>query len=153
MIQIKFDLKNKNQSFIIATLISIVLFGLGSWFIYENYHPEILKTQSSGIDQNKISYIINKGDGDVKQYLIEVSDNSTVFSLLKELSEKENFEIETTDYPEMGIFIKSIDELSGGTDDKWWQYWINNSLGELAADKKKVNNGDTVEWKFEIISF
>jgi hypothetical protein len=153
MIQIKPDLKNKNQSFIIIVLIFIALLVLGSWLIYKNYNPETLKTQLPGIDQNKISYIINKGDGSVNQYLIEIFDDSTVFSLLEELSKKENFEIKTTVYAEMGILVDSIDGLSGGTNDKWWQYWVNNNLSEVAADKKKVNNGDIIEWKFEVIQF
>ena len=50
----------------------------------------------------------------------------------------------------MGVFVKSIDGLEGGTDDKWWQYWVNDKLGEVAADKKMVEPGDKIEWKFEI---
>jgi hypothetical protein len=103
--------------------------------------------------QGEVPYIINYGEGDIEEYRLDFSENSTVFSLLEELAERENFEIETTLYPEMGIFVKSIGGAEGGTDDKWWQYWINNNLGEVAADKKVLKAGDIVEWKFEAPEF
>lgn len=103
--------------------------------------------------QNKALYIINYGEGNINEYQIDVPENSTVFSLLEELAERENFEIETVFYPEMGIFVKSIGEAKGGTDNKWWQYWANGNLGEVAADKKEIKAGDAIEWKFEAPQF
>jgi len=147
------ELNKKKFPFIATVLIIIALLALSGWLIYKNYQPEVLKTQLPVVEQKEIKYIINKGEGNIKEYQVEISNDSTVFSLLEELSKKENFEIKTTVYAEMGILIDSIDGLKGGTNDKWWQYWVNNNLGELAADKKKINNGDIVEWKFEVIKF
>ena len=103
--------------------------------------------------QDEVLYIINYGEENINQYQIDVSENSTVFSLLEELAEKENFEIETVSYPEMGILVSNIGEALGGTDGKWWQYWVNGNLSEVAADKKEIKKGDIVEWKFEIPKF
>ena len=153
MIQTELNKNKRKFPPIVTVLIIIALLALNGWLIYKNYQPEALNTQLPIVEQKEIRYIINKGEGNIKEYQLKISNDSTVFSLLEELSKKENFEIKTTVYAEMGILIDSIDGLKGGTNDKWWQYWVNNNLGELAADKKKINNGDIVEWKFEVIKF
>lgn len=140
----------------------VVIVSLFAGGLYLYYHldlarqileiPEIPTDQlltEGEIAQNKVWYIINTGK-DIRKYQIETLVDSTVFSLLKELAIRENFEIETTLYPEMGIFVESINGFKGGSDNKWWQYWVNSRLGEVAADKKKIKGGDIIEWKFEV---
>jgi hypothetical protein len=136
----------------VITLILIVVAGIAFWFIWdlEERSQDRLDKMETEEAAGKVLYIINKEEGDIKEYEPEIFDDSTVFSLLEELAEKENFIIETTSYPEMGIFVESIDGLKGGTDNKWWQYWINEKLGEVAADKKEVKTGDVIEWRFEV---
>lgn len=139
--------------FIILILIIVIGFGLGGWLVYRTGQPELssgqLPTEGERI-QNRVFYIINKGSENIKEYQIEISDNSTVFSLLEELALRESFEIEKTLYPEMGVFVNSIDGFEGGTDNKWWQYWVNGKLSEVAADKKSVEGEDIIEWRFEV---
>lgn len=128
----------------------------GLYYYLSKQVPEILEIPTNqlsieeGTTQNRVWYIINIGPENIRKYQIEISPDSTVFSLLKELAVRENFEVKTTLYPEMGIFVESINGFKGGTDNKWWQYWVNGKLGEVAADKKSVRAGDIVEWKFEV---
>lgn len=100
------------------------------------------------IVQERVLYAINKGEGDVVSYQIILSENSTVFSLLEELAKREKFKIEFTIYKEMGVLVESIDGVRNGTDNKYWQYWVNGELPMVAADKKEIKEGDKVEWKF-----
>lgn len=97
----------------------------------------------------KIIYIINKGEGGISEYQIKSSNVSTVFSLLEKLSQSEGFVITSKQY-DFGVFVESIDGVYNGSGDRYWQYWVNDKLGEVAADKKDVKTGDKVEWKFEI---
>jgi hypothetical protein len=53
----------------------------------------------------------------------------------------------------MGVLVKSIDGVENGTDNKYWQYWVNGELPMVAADKKEVEAGDRIEWKFESSPF
>lgn len=101
----------------------------------------------------RVLYIINKGEGEILQYNITPYPGSTVFSLLDELSKREDFEMSYKMYSEMGVFVESIDGVKNGTDGKYWQYWVNNELPMVAADNLQVQGGDTVEWKFETIEF
>jgi len=101
------------------------------------------------IQEKRILFIIDKGNRNINSYKISSSKDSTVFSLLEELSTRENFKIEFTVYQGMGVFVKSIDGVENGTDNKYWQYWVNGELATVAADKKEVKVGDRIEWKFE----
>lgn len=117
---------------------------------------EIQKTSQQAfqkIVEKRVLYIINKGEEDVLRYQIVPSSDSTVFSLLEELSQKKNFEISYKIYSEMGVFVESIDGVKNGTDGKYWQYWVNGELPMVAADKKQVKQGDIIEWKFETPQF
>jgi len=143
---------------IAATIFFVVILAILSYgaIAYKTYwsKPSLDESLIVGNDlQNEASYIINYEEENIDEYKIVVSENSTIFSLLEELAGKENFEVETVFYPEMGIFVKSIGEAEGGTDNKWWQYWVNGSLGETAADQKQVKAGDVIEWKFEAPEF
>ncbi len=159
----KSNFHNRGQSLIgiIVILIVIGLLGSGLYYYSVKQIPEIHKIYeiSETLDisevekeiiQNKVFYIINKGPGNIEEYQVEIVDESTVFSLLEELAAKENFEIETTLYPEMGILVESINGFKGGNDNKWWQYWVNDKLGEVAADRKKIKGDDVIEWKFDV---
>ena len=105
------------------------------------------------IVEKRVLYIIKKGKDEVLQYQIAPVSDSTVFSLLEELSKQKNFEISYKIYPEIGVFVESIDGLVNGTDGKYWQYWVNNELPMVAADNLPVKEGDVVEWKFEASKF
>jgi len=98
--------------------------------------------------QKTVSCIIDRGDGNVSLYQIIPSESLTIFSLLEKLAQKENFKIEFTIYEGTGVLVESIDGIRNGTDNKYWQYWLNEELPMIAADKKEIKGGDKVEWKF-----
>lgn len=87
------------------------------------------------------------------KYNIAISNDSTVFSLLESIAQRENFKIESKVYKDMGVLVESINGFKNGADNKYWQYWVNGKLPMIAADKNKMKEGDIVEWKFEKIAF
>ncbi len=103
--------------------------------------------------QEEVSYAIDEGNGKTISSQMAISEDSTVFSLLKDLSVKENFKLESKEYKGMGMLVESIDGIKNGTDNKYWQYWINGELPMVAADKKTVEKGDKIEWKFAPAEF
>lgn len=126
-----------------------VILVFGSDFL-ENFSEKSPQAPLDESGSNEVLYIINKGNEDINEYQIVISSDSTVFSLLEELSQRNNFEVSSTLYKDMGVFVESIDGLRNGTEDKYWQYWVNDKLGEVAADKKKVEENDKIEWKFDV---
>lgn len=91
-----------------------------------------------GGDNLKIEYTINNS-----------AEAQTVFGALKDLSQEKNFELKYNNNYKYGVFVESIAGVPNGKDGKYWQYYVNGKLGEVAADKKEVKVGDKVEWRFE----
>lgn len=134
----------------------LMILMIGMFFLTKIEYSRTMKEINRSIEERafafeiageKSLYLIDKGNGDLKSYRIIVKEDSTVFSLLKELAERKNFKIEFTIQPD-GVSVESIDGLLNGTEKKYWRFWLNNELINLSPDKIKVKGGDKVEWKF-----
>jgi hypothetical protein len=83
---------------------------------------------------------------------IIVYDDSTVFSILQEFSKRNNIVFSYTYYEQFdAVLIDSINKDINGVDGKYWQYYVNDDIPMLGADKYLVTNGDYIEWRFEAI--
>lgn len=136
----------------LGVLLTAILFLISTEFIFLKND---LRTSglTEEVNLKNVSYNIVFGNGNMKSYEMVPPKNATVFSLLEELVERENFKIEFKIYEEMGVLVQSIDGVKNGQDNAYWQYWVNGALPPIAADKKEVVKGDRVEWKFAIPSF
>ena len=75
----------------------------------------------------------------------------TAFSLLKRCSEETEFTVDFTYYEQFdATLVNSINNAVGGTDGKYWQYYVNSELPNVGADKYIVSNGDVLTWSFEV---
>ncbi len=151
-----------NINFKIALIILVILTLGAIYLIKDNY--ELTQKEIDGFirgvgkttenfSQEKVSYKIDEGNGKIISSELAVSKDSTIFSLLEDLSKKENFKIESKEYKGMGILVENIDGIKNGADNKYWQYWVNGELPMVAADKKEVKKNDKVEWKFAPANF
>jgi len=86
-------------------------------------------------------------------YILHKGEKQTVFDILKDLSAGKNFELKYSNNSKYGIFVESIVRIKNGDSNKYWQYYINDKLGDVGADKKEVKAGDKVEWRFEKVDF
>ena len=90
----------------------------------------------------------------VVSYSFDANDEEgTVFSGLLNYGEENNIGVEYNNNYDFGVFIESIAGIKNGDDGKYWQYYINNTLGDVAADKKVLEEGDKLEWRFEEVPF
>lgn len=69
--------------------------------------------------------------------------DQTAFDLLKKNSQS----VETKDYS-FGKLVIAIDGVKGGTDGKYWAYFIDDKSATVSADNYKCQNNEKVEWKF-----
>ncbi|MCK5123013.1 MAG: DUF4430 domain-containing protein [Candidatus Pacebacteria bacterium] len=90
----------------------------------------------------------------VISYSFDASDEEkTVFSRLLNYGEENNVGVEYNNKYSYGVFIENISGIKNGDDGKYWQYYVNDILGDVAADKKVLEEGDEVEWRFEEVPF
>lgn len=50
---------------------------------------------------------------------------------------------------EYGKYVDSINQLVGGSDGKYWSFYIDGELAELGADAYQPTGGEVIEWKFQ----
>ncbi len=75
--------------------------------------------------------------------------NASVYGFLIEASKIGNFNIGSTYYESYhSVFVSSIAGVETGTNNKYWQYWVNGKYGEVGCSKKAVENNDVIEWRF-----
>jgi len=153
-------LNSKGAGIILGVLIILLIYLFSQEYLrLQNEIFSLAQTEANvkkitrEIIQERVLYVIDFGDGNIKSYWLILPGNSTVFSLLGELAQRENFKVESRMYKEVGVFVESIDGIKNGTDNKYWQYWVNGELPMVAADKKEVKKGDKIEWKFAPSSF
>lgn len=144
-------------SIIFLIVFSLAIAGGGIYFLtQQSAQLPSEKTQREtpptiGDDWPKnITYKISNGQESKEYKFGAIIASSTVFSALRLLGERENFPVIYKDYPEMGVLVESIGGVASGTENKYWQYWVNDVLGDVASDKKTLKAGDRVEWKFDI---
>ncbi len=91
------------------------------------------------------------GDGWTLKDTLVAYPGDTAFSLLERSSVKNGFSLKYTYYEQFdSTLINSINNVVGGTDGKYWQYYVNGELPMVGADKYAISNGAFIEWRFEI---
>lgn len=83
-------------------------------------------------DQNDQDYITYSG--------VEGEDALTT---LKNVNDK--VVTKTSDF---GEYVDSIDGLVGGTDGKYWSFYVDGKLSDIGAGSYISNGGEKIEWKF-----
>jgi len=99
--------------------------------------------------EKKVMLIIDGGE-ELSFKAIETGfkEGMTVFNLLSDETEKLNLTLKFKTY-DIGVFIQAIGDKENGENGKYWLYYINGEMSQLAAEKQLLNMGDKVEFKFE----
>lgn len=96
--------------------------------------------------EQKATVSVDFSDESVISNEFEISNETTAYSLLQKIAESMDLELETTQY-DFGVFVKAINGRES-TAEMSWIYFVNGNSGDVAADQKQINAGDTVEWKY-----
>ena len=90
------------------------------------------------------------GSGWSVSYESNVSRNNTAFSFLLEAARSLHFSLlwQNWTVPQDSIFVHSIGADVNGDGGRWWQYWIGDEYGTVAANQAALKDGDVLEWRF-----
>lgn len=96
-----------------------------------------------------VSLMFDYGDGTVKTYEnVAFTEGQTLFDVTKAAIEGAGLTFKFQPPGQYGILIDQIGHMPGGTDGKYWLWYENNRMGQVASDAYKLQNGDVIEWKF-----
>lgn len=135
----------KNILLIIIPIILIIGLGIGLVNI------GVITTEQEKIitDSVNSTLIIDYGNGIIDTYAIQV-ENATVYTVLMNAAEENNFTVRAEfDDSYQSHYIYEINNYAEGTDNNFWQYYLNGKYGILGSDLQVVKNNDEIIWKFE----
>ena len=104
-------------------------------------------------DPKNALLLITFASDDLGTFEAEVKDGMTAFDLLKQGVKALGLDFQSKDYGEMGVLVEKIGDKKNGDDGKYWMYYINGALAQVAANKQELKAGDKVEFKFEKSNF
>ncbi len=131
--------------------VAIILVGVISFRINQSVSQEKVDLNKEEV-KNKVTLVIDGGDGLLQTFLSEYQAGMTAFDLLKKETDGLKLPLKTKTY-DVGIFIEAIGNKENGENEKYWMYYINGVLPMVAADKQEIKVDDKVEFKFEKSSF
>jgi hypothetical protein len=133
---------------IIALLVVIIILGSAVFFVKTGY----FFNQGTAVPQNnvkeKVVLIIDDGEGNPKSFNADFFDGMTAFDLLKNKTDEAKIALKTKNY-DIGVLVQAIGDKENGAGGKYWLYYVNGEMPNVGAEKKQINPGDKVEFKFE----
>jgi hypothetical protein len=83
-----------------------------------------------------------------------VPAGQTLLAVLQNLNAQDaRLQLQTKEYAGLGVLIESMNGMTNGTDNEYWQYRVNGVMPQVGADVFQITNGDTIEWYFERSEF
>lgn len=130
----------------LLTGIVIVIIALGGFFTFKNRRSIVSKktNEQAVVEQKSTVTLIIDSEDDVATY--SGIQATTAFEALSEVAVQNSINLKTKQY-DFGVFVESIGEKEN-TSDRAWIYYVNGASGEVAADKRELNDGDIVEWRY-----
>ena len=98
--------------------------------------------------EKRVMLVIDGGEELSEVLEAEFKEGMTAFNLLGNEAEKLNLTLKFKTY-DIGVFIEAIGNKENGEDGKYWLYYVNGEMPQVAADKQLLIPGDKVEFKFE----
>ena len=150
----------KNNIFIGASIVLIII--AAAWFLFSGnidlFIPkeEVKIFQEKTVEEEQIIekavLVISSGEEPVKIAEIDFKKGVTAFDLLEEGAEKLGLSLKVKSY-DIGVFVEAIGNKENGQEGKYWLYYLNGEMTQLAADKQLLSPGDKVEFRFEVSPF
>lgn len=98
-------------------------------------NPEVKGTQEQKQEEIEV----------INPYLItyQGQDGKTALEILKTKATIE------TKQSSFGEYVDKINDIKGGTDNKYWIFYVNGKMAEIGAQDYITKATDVIEWKFE----
>jgi len=139
-----------SKKIIKISLVIVVLgiIGAGAVIALNNRTSRLIPPAEETNVKEQAVLAVDDGKGSPKTFDVEFTQGDSAFNVLEDAFKKLNIALETKNY-DIGVLIESIGGTKNGENGKYWMYYINGKLADIAADKYKINSGDKIEFKFE----
>lgn len=134
-------------------LILVILLITGGWLtkgrkkekIEQVEKVEQVKQVKEKTDEARL--ILNFGEREISTYSAKIDQGKTVLDILSQIAQENDFTLETKE-SDFGVLVEEIGDLKNSAD-RFWLYYVNDEMAEVAANQYELKPGDVVEWKYE----
>ncbi len=139
---------------LIFSAIVVVVFLLGGYWWQKNTAQAPVNTTESSInitttDEVITAYLEIEGVND-QEIAIQALAGQTLLGVMRQLNETDpRLNLQTQDYPGLGSLVVQIGNWHNGTDNKYWQYQINDTAPMVGADQYLLQANDRIKWEFK----
>lgn len=109
----------------------------------------ISKDSSKNIETNKSTPTAELKQTEYKSVAYKGVTGRTVLDLLKSQVNDGTITAVQTKDSSLGEYVESISGVVGGTDGKYWLFYVNGEPAMVGASEYVTEDGDTIEWRFE----
>lgn len=67
-------------------------------------------------------------------------------TVLDQLKDKAKVVTKDSQY---GQYVDSVNGMQGGTNNKYWTFYVNGQMANIGAGEYRTKGGETITWKFE----
>lgn len=135
---------------LVAVVFIICLMGYNGNIVQNGI--KMFSENAQGNIGQKLFLAIDNGNGSPQNFEADFKEGMTAFQLLKNKTDALGIVLETKTY-DYGVFIEKIGDKKNGDDGKYWLYYVDGEMPQVAADKEELRSGDRVEFKFEKSQF
>ena len=135
--------------FVGVVVILLAIFSISS--VKQIPLPSVSTPQSYSLQeksQEKVSLVIDYGDGKVYNYDIPFTEGINVFQVLQTATAGNGIDLKYEEYSGLGALVTQIGPSKGGEGRNYWQFWVNGKYATTGATSHIVQPGDIIEWKF-----
>lgn len=149
-IEIPVKIKNTHKIPILALTVGLIALSFTGTAMQVPEKSEIWLESS---DETSVNVVIIGDEWMVKDNIFAY-EGDTVFSILEELSNRNDISLESTYYEQFdSILIDSIGNNQNVNGGRYWQYYVNDEIPMVGCDKYEISNGDYIEWSFETTQY
>lgn len=135
-------LSERTQAILFLVVLGVAIAGLYGWAQASQAPP----VKAAGV--TGVSLTVD-GPGWAFRYGPVTTTNNTAFGILLEAARHLGFTVHWINYTlPAGVFIISINGSANGAGGDFWQYWVNGTYGDVAADRAPLSDGASVTWRF-----
>ncbi|HRN90563.1 MAG TPA: DUF4430 domain-containing protein [Candidatus Saccharibacteria bacterium] len=123
----------RTNIYIISIVAAVILLVTGILWTLNRPNERVAEQPSNSIiksQRTEIIYTAKPGETSLKQLKEEANDVIT----------------KTSDF---GEYVDSIEGHQGGTDGKYWSFYINGTMSDVGADSYMQKGGEVITWKFQ----
>lgn len=134
-----------NKIFFIILLLILGIFLLKTPRYSVTQNP-ISETPTPSVIPQKVTTVIDYGDGNKTTHLREFSSSQSAFTFLQNLTGELELPLAVKQYS-FGTLVEGIGKYQNSKT-KSWIYFINSQSASVSANQYILQPGDLVEWKY-----